>query len=297
MKHKSVFLGLSSVFATFFWIVAVFAGTGPWRFVMQLPAPDAKTKIERPFFSATDSERRRYYVVDSENSRLVSFDREGKFLAAFNAGGRLKKPVAMARDVRGNIWVVERSVNQLLYVSFKEKKVRNFTLTYPDGGIIFADRPAVDLQGRLFLLDRLRGAVLQLDDNLQVVKTLAGNAPGFTGFGDYKIKSDGLWALDGLARKVYHFDAGGVLTKVVQLSPGLQFPVALEIDPAGQFYILDRHAGTIAVYDREGKFKFDFLTKGKRRGQLWYAGQLLFDWEGRLCVVNEGNGRVDIYGR
>ena len=297
MKHKSLFVALSLAFAAFVWAGAVFAETGPWRFVMLLPAPDAEIKIELPVFSAIDSKRHRYYVVDPENSRLVSFDREGKFLAAFNAGGRLKKPVAIARDIRGNIWVVERSVNQLLYVSFKEKQVRNFTLTYPDGGMIFADRPAVDLQGRLFILDRMRGAVLQLDSNLQVAKTFAGNVPGFTGFWDYKIKSDGVWALDGLARKVYHFEADGEVVKIVELSSGLQFPVALEIDSAGLFYILDRHAGTIAVYDREGKFKFDFLTKGKRRGQLWYASQLLFDWEGRLCVVNEGNGRVDIYSR
>jgi sugar lactone lactonase YvrE len=297
MKNKVIFIVLSFMVSKLFWTGAALADKGAWRYIMQLPAADAEMKISRPFFSAADMERMRYYVVDPENGRLVSFDRDGKFIAVFDAGGRLKLPVAMARDTNGNIWVVERSVNQLVYIDFNAKQVRNFTLTQADERPIFADRPAVDRKGRLFILDRLRGVILQFDGDLRAVKTFSGDAPTFTGFIDFKIKSDGIWALDALDRKVYHFNDEGIPTEIIKLKSEFEFPFALEIDDAGLLYILDRHAGRISVCDRSGEIKYGFLAKGKHLGHVWYPSYLMFDWEGRLCVVDEGNARVEVFSR
>jgi DNA-binding beta-propeller fold protein YncE len=286
---------LTTLLGLFLVASPVWAGDGPWNFLMQLPAKDAGIKIDRPIATAIDEESKRYYVVDAVGGTLVSFDRDGKHIAAFNAGGELKQPVAMAKGLRGTLWVIERSTNQLLYVNPTEKEVRRFSLSYPDGSMIFPARLAVDGPGRLLVLDRMRGAVVRLDDNLKVEKTFAGGSGG-KGFVDFKVKQDGLWVLDGLAGKVYHFTGDGAPATVV-LESRLEFPVSIEIDEAGQLYVLDRHAGTVAVFGPRGDFRFDFLGRGKRHGRLWYPAQLLFDWEGRLCVVDEGNNRVDIFSR
>jgi hypothetical protein len=141
----------------------------------------------------------------------------------------------------------------------------------------------------------MRGTVVRLDDNLKVEKILAGEQGG-KGFVDFKVKKTGTWALDGLSGKVYRF-AGDGAPAVLALARSLAFPVSLEIDEAGQLYILDRHAGSVAVFGPQGEFRYDFLGQGKRHGKLWYPAQLLFDWAGRLCVVDEGNSRVDIFNR
>jgi hypothetical protein len=154
---------------------------------------------------------------------------------------------------------------------------------------------AVDEQNRLFILDGMRGAVLQMDDKLEISRQFAGENE-FQGFSDFVLKSDGLWALEPSARKVYHFSMDGALVKVVQLS-GLEFPVALELDAGGQIYVLDRRTGVITAFGRDGSKRFDFLGKGRRHGQVWNGTDLVFDWSGRLCVADEGSGQVEILTR
>ena len=51
------------------------------------------------------------------------------------------------------------------------------------------------------------------------------------------------------------------------------------------------------VCDRHGRLRYRFFTRGRYPGHLRYPADLLFDWEGRLCVADEGNGRVEIMSR
>lgn len=268
------------------------AAGGPWSHLMQMPSREAPVRLDQPVGLSVDTESGRYYVVDAAGGQLVSFDRGGQYLAAFNAGGEIEAPMAMARTSRGKFWVTERSSNVLLYVDPRQKETRRFTLRYPDGGAVLADRLALDGRDRLFVLDRARGSILRLDDDLKVAEAIG------SGLCDFKIVPGGIWALDGLERTVYHFAQGSPRPAPVRLEGELQFPSALEVDPSGQLlYILDRHSGKIAVFDRQGAFKYDFLGKGRRRGQLASPGDLLFDGQGRLCVVDEGNRKVEVYAR
>ncbi|MDX9709149.1 MAG: hypothetical protein RBT64_06310 [Trichloromonas sp.] len=271
------------------------AETGPWNFLMQLPTRDSGLRLDRPVAIDVDNESRRYYVVDPVGGTLLSFDRDGKHLAAFNAGGALKQPVALAKGRGGALWVIERSTNQVLRVNPSEQQVQRFDLRYADGSLIFPARLAVDERGRLLVLDRMRGTVVRLDDNLKVETIFAAQSGG-RGFVDFKIKANGIWALDGLAGKVYRFTDGAV-PSVIPLKRAMEFPNSLEIDQGGQLYVLDRHAGTVVVFGAQGDFRHELFGRGKRHGKLWYPAQLLFDWEGRLCVADEGNSRVDIFNR
>lgn len=282
-------LGLGSV------SVQPACAAGPWSYLRQLPAADSGVKIALPSALSIDNKSNRYYVVDAEQGQLVSFDKDGKFLAAFNAGGELKAPVSLARTASGVLWVVNRGSNELLYINPRQQKVQRYRPSYPDGSGMTPAKVVVDSKDRLFILDQRRGAILQLDDRLQVVQNYSGDKD-FRGFVDFKIKGRDIWALDGLARVVYRFAGSGQPVQRIPLA-GLKFPVALEVDTGGQIYILDRHAGTIEVFGPKGDKRFNFLGKGKRHGQLWYAKDLLFDWEQRLCVVDEGNARIDILTR
>ena len=294
--NKKSFICVLTVFLQILLVSSAIAA-GPWAFVKNLPEKGSdEVTLGETLALTVDAERQRYYVIDSNNGQLVSFDQQGKFLATLNPGNRLQKPVSLALAPGGKLWVVERSTNQLVYVRLQEQQVRSFDLAYPDRLPIFADKIELDRQNRLFVLDRSRGVILQLDDNLKVKQAYSGEKSS-KGFSDFRLTPDGLWALDSLSRSLTFFADDGKLVRQVKLTGKLEFPVAFEVDATGQFYLLDRHAGKVVVFNSQGGFSYEFLLKGKHQGQLWYPSGLLLDWDGRLCVVNEGNGRIDIYSR
>ena len=268
---------------------------GGWTSLHQLPKKEAGIQLEQPVSLAIDAQAKRYYVVDAGSGQLVSFDQDGKFLAAFNAGGQLIHPVAMVKSSTGSLWVVDRSSNELYYINPRQKELQRFSPVYPDGTAVFMSRLAVDDNDRLYVLDRFKGQVLRLDDNLKIEQSYSGDKDNLT-FTDFRIRAGKLWALDTLSRSIASFDLSGQRDKIIKVE-GLQFPTAFEVDSIGQFYLLDRHAGTVVVYGQAGRKKFAFLGKGKRAGQLWNGSDLLFDWDNRLCVVDEGSGRVEILTR
>jgi len=273
----------------------VAATAGPWKWVMTLSTQGTGMHILLPYSLYYDRGVEKYYVVDPGNQVLVSFDEKGRFLKSFSAGGQLKVPVAMVRDAGGNLWVVERGTNSLAYIDIKRRAVERHRLTMPRGETIYPDRLEVDGKGRMYILDRMSGEVLVLGKDLKVAGEYRIPRGRIT---DFKVKEGGLWALSRLEGKVYHFAPGGKLLKTLVLRGGdLMFPVSLEVDSLGNIYILDRHAGRVKVYGRDGTFKYAFLEPGKSRGRLYFPTQLVFDPRGGLCVVEEGNGRVEVFQR
>jgi len=288
---------LTALLVSLFFLFASAAhGAQPWELARLMTGADGTTRLEMPLELSFDAVNHRYFVVDGRHGVLMSFDEAGGRLAAFNAGEQIRQPVDLSLIDANRLWVVDRSLNQLLYIDVSEKQVRAFSIRHPNGDPVFVDRLDRDRQGRLLVLDRLSGAIAILDDNLQVTQTLAGGKD-FKGFSDFKVKDDGIWALDGLQQTVSHFDGKGRLQKTIALAGELSFPVAIELDDSGTLYILDRHAGDVRTFDAQGRFKTAFLVKGKRAGQLWYPAALAFDWAGRLCIVDEGNARIQVYER
>ena len=83
----------------------------------------------------------------------------------------------------------------------------------------------------------------------------------------------------------------------ISLKGQLDFPVSLDVGPSGFLYVLDRHMDSVLVYSGNGQFSYSFLGKGQSPGKVYFARQIRFDPWGRLCIVDEGNGRVEIYSR
>lgn len=295
MTCRSMTLGVGAVLLALCYGSPALAASGPWSPLRQLPLKDSGVRLVQPVALAIDAAVKRYYVVDSGNGQLVSFDREGNFLTAFTAGAQLKKPVAMARTATGSLWVVERSSNELFYINPRQKELQRFAPQYADGTRVVLSRLALDERDRLYALDRMKGRIVRLDDNVEIVQSIAGNAD-FSGLIDFKIRNNSLWGLTAPGAQVVELSLAGEVKKLIKLE-GLQFPTALEVDSAGLLYLLDRHAGTVVVYSNDGVRKFALLGKGKHPGQLWKAVDLRFDWEGRLCVVDEENARVEILAR
>ncbi len=266
----------------------------PWQWNLALKQTKIRDAMVMPTALFIDREKGHYYVVDSGKNRLLSFDRTGKLLHILTAGKALDIPFDMVRTGDGGLWVVEKGKNSLSYIDLKARKVTPHTLYY-NGELIFPDRIEY-VQGILYVLDKASGDIISYDMSLRPIGRFScGKCPG--GFVDFKLYGNSIWALDLLQKMIYVFDPKGDINKTIPLGKEVSFPVSVAVGPSGYIYILDRHQGTVAVYDRNGGFKYHFLSAGIAQGQLYFPIEIRFDPWGRLCVVDEGNGRVEVFSR
>jgi streptogramin lyase len=269
---------------------------GPWKWQYSLNLLKGKmgNQVVMPTALYVDEEKRRYYVVDAGGNSLHSFDLEGQYLNTFKPGEQLRQPYTMQRGVGEILWLVEKGRNTLTMVDFKNKSIVNKPLKIADRDV-FPDR-VVFSGGEAYVSDKLTGRLVVFDEEMRALREIVcRECRG--GIKDFEIQADGIWVLDGLGKFIYRLSNTGEVRQKIDIGNEVSFPFAFALDLAGQFYVLDRHNGSIAVLDETGALKFRIMSKGHGHGNLYYPEDLLFDYWGRLCVVDSGNGRVEIYQR
>ena len=273
---------------------AVVSADSPWHWELSLKIDQAGDSLYMPSAVAFDKQSERYYVVDTGRSRLVSYDRQGKFIRAFTANNQLKSPFDMVRLDNGQLWVVEKGRNSLTLIDVAAKKIEHNTLKDGDR-LVFPDRIAV-AKGKLYVLDRARGQVLRLAPDLSIEQRY-GCSDCSAGLADFVLAGDSLLAIEPRDKKVFRFRDDGTISEEIKLDDKAEFPVSLAVGPSGYLYILDRHQDSVLVYDESGVFRYSFLSTGQATNNVYSARQVRFDPWDRLCVVDEGNGRVEVFNR
>ena len=266
----------------------------PWQWQMSLQVDEVGDSMYMPSAVAFDKESERYYVVDTGRNRLVSFGRDGKIIRAFTANEQLRVPFDMVRLNNGQLWVVEKGRNSLTLIDIAAKKVEPNTLMDGDRQV-FPDRIAVS-KGKLYVLDRASGQVLRLDADLSVEQRF-GCSDCSAGLFDFVIVEDSVLGIEPRDKMIYRFHMDGTIAEKIKLGEEVGFPVSLAVGPSGFIFVLDRHQDSVLVYSENGQFLYRFLGSGQSAGKIYFARQLRFDPWGQLCVVDEGNGRVEIYSR
>jgi DNA-binding beta-propeller fold protein YncE len=270
-------------------------GAGPWQWQMTLRGDTPENSLLHPSSVYIDEQRERYYVVDTGNNRLMSFDISGKPLSALTADDQLRSPFDMVRDKKGRLLVVEKGRNSLTLIDLRAKEVVRNSISYKDE-TVYIDRVESD-GDKVFILDKSSGDIFELNNDFEVVRNFGCDTCSF-GFVDFKITDDSIWALEQNEQTIYQFDKSGTLHKKIALQQGVvSFPRSFAVGRAGRFYVMGRHSNTIAVFDERGTYKYSFFSTGQANGQLLFPVELRFDPWGRLCVVEEGNGRVQIFTR
>ena len=269
-------------------------GQSPWKWQMSLRVEKSGDSMYMPSAIAFDESSGRYYVVDTGRNRLISYEKDGTLLKAFTANEQLRSPFDMVRLNSGKLWVVEKGRNSLTMIDIAARKVQPNTLR--DGKhLVFPDRLSVG-GGKLHVLDRSSGQVLRLAEDLSVEKRF-GCPECSGGFADFVISGDSILAIEPRDKKIYRFKPDGTVAQEFELGEEVDFPISLDIGPSGFFFVLDRHQNSVLAYDEEGRFRYRFLESGQSAGKVYYARQIRFDPWDRICVVDEGNGRVEIYSR
>jgi len=294
MKQRNILPYLTGLFllAVFTLLPATAPAQSPWQWQMSLLVEETGDSLYMPSAVAFDKESNRYYVVDTGRNRLVSFGRDGKVIRAFTANQQLKAPFDMVRLSNGQLWVVEKGRNSLTLIDIAAKKIQPNTLR--DGErLVFPDRIAAAGE-KLYILDRASGQVLRLGADLSVEQRF-GCPDCPAGLFDFVIYEDSVVALEPRDKKIFRFRFDGTIAEEITLGGELDFPVSLAVDPFGFIFVLDRHQNSILAYTENGQFLYRFLDSGQSVEKIYFARQIRFDPWGQLCVVDEGNGRVEIY--
>jgi streptogramin lyase len=293
-KKRSLKLALGLLGILWVFLPSLTLAEAPWKWQMSLRIETPGDAMYMPSAISFDPSTERYYVVDTGKNRLVSYGRDGAMLRAFSADDRLLAPFDMVRLDDGTLWVVEKGHNSLTYINVAAKQVTPNVLK--DGKQqIFPDRIAYG-QGALHVLDRASGDILRLNNDLTVAQRF-GCADCGDGFVDFTVTQDSVWALETLGKQVFRFRPDGSVAETIPFKAQVDFPVSLDIGPDGALYILDRHQNRVLVFQKNGQFQYEFLELGQGPGQLYFPRQLRFDPWGRLCIVDEGNGRVEVFSR
>lgn len=271
---------------------AVAGDTSPWKLAFTLK--DASLNTALPTALYVDGEKNRYYMVDSFTGRLASFDDKGSFLKSFSPEDPLRSPFDMVRLDGSTLVIAEKGTNSLTRIDFSQQKTTRMVLE-DKGRQIMVDR--LEISGdKLYALDRGTGQIYKLSRSLEIEQRfpLPEESKGLV---DFKVVGQQIWALGQQEKRIYLYAENGRISKRIDLAHLVKFPVSLAVDGGGTIYILDRHQAQVIVLDRKTKLKYKFLSKGHGLQHLYFPIEILFDPWGRLCIVDEGNSRVQVFQR
>ncbi|MDT8334617.1 MAG: hypothetical protein RQ753_02875 [Desulfurivibrionaceae bacterium] len=296
LKRSRLFTSILVVLCLSVLSIGSASGAGGWTWRFNLAAAEKNTPFQMITSLYISAENERFYVVESGGNSLHSFQFDGQYLNTFSPEGALRQPFEMARQgTSGELWVVEKGRNSLTRINLQSQAIVPEKLRYR-GGLVYPDRLKL-IGDRFFVLDKLSGNIISYDQDLKALDVLESPATG-GGFIDFIVRNNEIWALDARMGRVHRFNLGGGPGREISLAGyAFSFPVALEVGPSGFIYILDKHQGSIAVFDSAGAFKYNFFKKGHDKNSLYLPEDIVFDPLGRLCVVDAGNGRVGVFSR
>ncbi|MEE9613338.1 MAG: NHL repeat-containing protein [Thermodesulfobacteriota bacterium] len=254
--------------------------------------------LDQPGAVFFDEEKERLYVADTGNGRLVSFDSKLEYLSELSDDA-IKLPSAVVKTGGGIFILVDAERAELTLIDVKNELVEPFPLKgVPAGAERFVPGGlAVDTEDRLYVIDRLNRRILVVADDGSFIREITVEGEGFMGFNDVRVGADGfVYAVDSIAAMVYVFGGEGVLITSFGGrggEGGLRFPVSLAVDGNGLIYVLDRHAGSIVVFDMGGRVVETLSWLGVKPGELDHPTHIFVDVRGRLFTAD--GSRVQVF--
>jgi len=82
---------------------------------------------------------------------------------------------------------------------------------------------------------------------------------------------------------------------VSELQTNLKEPVDVAVSDSGEVYVLDKKLGQVTVFDKEGKVKISFGTRGSAIGKMNSPESLALSLAQEIIVADTGNKRILVF--
>jgi len=247
-------------------------------------------------------------VVDYENQKVVKFNSTGAFVLKFGTGGsgngQFGNPWGIALDETGqHVYVIDSLNCRVQKFTLSGEYVSQFGQRGDGDGQFQAPCGiAVDCLGNIYVTDTLKGKVQKFDS------TGAFRSK----YGDGTLSSTQgciVRNVDGVPTELYVADSGNSLVRKYNLATGelalsfggrgdyangkFRYPTDVKIGPNGNLFVLEYFANCrIQEFDLSGNFIRKIRGINCGTDDLYLAGGIAFDNEGRLYVSDVGGHRV-----
>ncbi len=160
---------------------------------------------------------------------------------------------------------------------------------------------AFDQQGFAYVLDPERRMVVKLDEGWGYVAQY-GPYPDDFDFFRMEVFENRVYLLDRYNKAVFMYPLNSAETFTTNrpvkfgkegsygVNGEMVDPIDIEINSQGEVYVLDKHTGTVQLFDKLGNFQLSLGTKanGNMDGQLEQPVSIALDPEGNLIVLDDG---------
>jgi DNA-binding beta-propeller fold protein YncE len=242
------------------------------------------------------------YVSDSSSSAIEIFDENGAPLFAFSDREHLKEPLRVAVDQDDRIYVLDADRTRIKIFSYRGEFIEHLALP----GLGPETRPsftaiAFDRNGDLYVGESRTGQVLAFDRNLRTRVRFGtfGDGPGqFDGIVGIALDEKHVYVAsqDGMA--IHVFTRQGRFVRAWGFHDAglhnVSLPAGIAVDSKGRVILLDTLRQEVKYFDSEGRLIDLFAGIGAQPGAVAYPTDLSMDRQGRLCVADGGNRRVQV---
>ena len=269
--------------------------------------PQAEPVFQKPF--AVAARAGRIYVSDTQARVIHVYDlpRRRIFRLGYRREGALRKPLGVAVDGRGVVYVADVTARRVIAYDAYGLYLRDFgqpdDYTRPTGVAASADGSrvyVVDTGG----VDSDRHRLLVYDgagDRIATVGT-RGSGPGqFNLPTAAAVAPDGtVYVLDGGNFRVQAFDRDGRFLRAWgELGKGLgqlARPRGIAVGPRGNVYVSDGSFGNVQVFDPDGRLLLPIGSSqaSPEPGSYPLIAGVAVDETGRLYVVDQFFAKVEV---
>jgi len=253
---------------------------------------------------AIDSKNDLWFV--GEEGEVREYNESGVLLTEFGKSARTIGNHGIARDSKGDVWVVEPREHEVSVVEYPEtgERIRpptrefNLPATGTANPVIGADS-----SGNVWVAGSFEGhpRVQEFTSSGEYVTQIGGSAPGpeaFTNVSGIAISASGdVWVSDRTLNLVDEFigDGEGYARQVDTAgttTTSLKKPSGVAVDSTGNVWIADTENNCVEEFSATGVYLNRYGSEGTGYGQFKKPQGIAIDSEGHVWVADSANNRV-----
>lgn len=241
----------------------------------------------------------KYSATDGD---VAAASAQTPFGGAGTAEGKTQRPMGVAVDSAGNVWVVDRENNRVEKFDETGKFLMQFGKLGPGDGEFNDPRAiAISPTGTVWVSDLGNHRVQAFNSEGKFVRKIT-NASFSEPYGVATGPGGVLWVSDAGSDKLFEFNESGTFIRYGSGSASspsgaieLNAAVGLATDPAGNVWLVDNGYNRVQKYDPNGKYALQFGSTGTGNGQLTTPVGIAVARSGNLLVADGGNNRVEVF--
>jgi hypothetical protein len=245
-----------------------------------------------------------YSAADGDEAAAAA---QTPFGVAGTGMGQLQRPMGIAVDSSGNVFVVDRLNNRVAKYDAKGNFLSQFGSTGSGDGQFNDPRGiAITAAGNIWVSEFGNKRLQQFNAKGEFLRKFTYGGGGGAGGGQgaefvepYSVAAgpnETLWVTDIGSDRIYRFKEDGTFLGVAKGMPvTMNSPLDVEVDRFGNAWVVEPETDKIYQFDSSGNYRFSFGATGTGDGQMEDPWGIAIADSGNIAVVDPQLGRVQVF--